>query len=573
MHIFEVDAVFQLVRKAVIAQMFEWSWDSIGTECTSSLGPAGYGFVQASPAQEHVTGPPSSLLIPRSLNLKRFVGTQWWTDYQPVSYILTSKRGNRAQFQNMINTCHQAGVRVIADTIWNHMAGANSGIGVAGSTFTHYNYPGIYDTTNFHHCGLEPGDDIENYDNRVEVQTCQLVGLADLATETEYVRARLAAYANDLLGVGVDGLRLDAAKHMAAADVANMTTRLHGTPYITQEVIYGAGEPSSPLNMLESVIFRYTSALQQAFSYSGISNLEFLNSQGLVDGSVANVFVTNHDTERNGAALTYKSSSNTYVLATIFSLAHPYGTPTILSSFEFPDDNTDQGSPNGGSGTCSGTGGANGWLCQHRWIAFSGMVGFRNNVSSAPLTNWVAVGAQQIAFGRGSAGFVAINNADTPWSFQFQTSLPAGSYCDIIHGVLSGNTCTGPSFVVASDGIFTATVAPRDAVALHIGAKGTAIGVISVTFSEVATTTFGENIFLTGNLSELVSWDPYHAIPLSSATHPKWQVTLNLPSETPFQYKYVRIESNGAVVWESDPNRNAITPSSGNYYSLADSWR
>lgn len=41
-------------------------------------------------------------------------GTQWWTDYQPVSYILTSKRGDRAQYANMITTCHAAGVNVIA---------------------------------------------------------------------------------------------------------------------------------------------------------------------------------------------------------------------------------------------------------------------------------------------------------------------------------------------------------------------------------------------------------------------------------------------------------------------------
>ena len=40
-------------------------------------------------------------------------GDQWWTDYQPVSYILTGKRGNRDQFSAMINTCHQAGVKVI----------------------------------------------------------------------------------------------------------------------------------------------------------------------------------------------------------------------------------------------------------------------------------------------------------------------------------------------------------------------------------------------------------------------------------------------------------------------------
>jgi len=30
----------------VIAQMFEWDWDSVASECTNFLGPAGYGFVQ-----------------------------------------------------------------------------------------------------------------------------------------------------------------------------------------------------------------------------------------------------------------------------------------------------------------------------------------------------------------------------------------------------------------------------------------------------------------------------------------------------------------------------------------------
>jgi len=36
-----------------------------------------------------------------------------------------------------------------------------------------------------------------------------------LATETEHVREQLAAYTNDLISLGVDGLRLDAAKRMS----------------------------------------------------------------------------------------------------------------------------------------------------------------------------------------------------------------------------------------------------------------------------------------------------------------------------------------------------------------------
>ena len=41
-------------------------------------------------------------------------GDEWWTDYQVVSYTLTSKHGTRGQFQSMIKTCQSAGVKVIA---------------------------------------------------------------------------------------------------------------------------------------------------------------------------------------------------------------------------------------------------------------------------------------------------------------------------------------------------------------------------------------------------------------------------------------------------------------------------
>jgi len=36
-------------RPAVIAQMFEWTWDSVAAECVDFLGPAGYGYVQGRP--------------------------------------------------------------------------------------------------------------------------------------------------------------------------------------------------------------------------------------------------------------------------------------------------------------------------------------------------------------------------------------------------------------------------------------------------------------------------------------------------------------------------------------------
>ena len=77
--------------KDVIVHLFEWPWASVASECTSTLGPKGFGGVQVSPPQEHVVLPGS--------------GYPWWQDYQPVSYQLTTRRGDRTAFAAMVRTC------------------------------------------------------------------------------------------------------------------------------------------------------------------------------------------------------------------------------------------------------------------------------------------------------------------------------------------------------------------------------------------------------------------------------------------------------------------------------------
>jgi alpha-amylase len=104
-----------------------------------------------------------------------------------VSYRVESRLGTREQFAAMVQTCQDAGVDVWADAVVNHMTGQDTpGTGWAGSSYTHYEYPGIYADADFHHCGLTPNDDIAVYRDAAQVQTCELVNLADLATETEH---------------------------------------------------------------------------------------------------------------------------------------------------------------------------------------------------------------------------------------------------------------------------------------------------------------------------------------------------------------------------------------------------
>jgi alpha-amylase len=425
--------------KDVTATLFEWNYASVAHACTTQLGPEGYGFVEVSPATEQIQG------------------GQWWTSYQPVSYKLSNRLGDEAAFSAMVAACHSAGVKVVADAVINHMS-AGSGTGTAGTVYSKYNYPGYYEDQDFHTCRT----DITDYTNRDNVQNCELVGLADLNTGSDYVRGTIAAYLDHLISLGVDGFRIDAAKHIAASDLAAIKSRLSNPNiYWAQEVIYGAGEAVQPTEYEgtgDVDAFQGAYDLKRIFTgekLAYLSNWGEAWGAGYLPGNKTRTFVNNWDTERNGSTLSYKDNA-TYTLANVYMLAWPYGSPEVTSSYEFSDN--DAGPPNNGQVNACYT---DGWKCEHAWPQIAGMVGFRNAVAGTGVTNWWDDGNNAIAFGRGSKGYVAINHEGGAITETFTTSLPAGSYCDVQH--------TGTRYTVGSDGRFTATIGAGDAVALYVG--------------------------------------------------------------------------------------------------------
>ncbi|HZX07128.1 alpha-amylase family protein [Kribbella sp.] len=443
----------------VIVQLFEWNWNSVARECGQVLGPKGYGAVQVSPPQEHVVLPGS--------------GYPWWQDYQPVSYKLDStRRGTRSQFVAMVNSCHAAGVKVYADAVINHMTGGSAGgTGSAGSPYSHYDYPGTYQTQDFHDCGRNGNDDIVNYNDRWEVQNCELVDLADLATESDYVRGRIAAYLNDLLSIGVDGFRLDAAKHIPATDIAAITSRLSRPAYIYQEVIYGAGEPITPDEYVgngDVLEFRYGKDLAKIFNSEKLAYLRTFAEPLPSDKAV--VFTDNHDTQRGTGVLTFRDNGR-YAMANAFMLAWTYGTPKVMSSYEYTSN--DEGPPSTSTGqTVDTTCFTNRWRCEHEWRVIANMVGFHNAVRGTAVTDWWDNGNDAIAFGRGSNGYLVLNDESTALTGRsFHTDLPAGTYCDVFHGDYTPGHCSGPTYTVDSSGWFRADIAATDGLALHVAAK------------------------------------------------------------------------------------------------------
>eukprot|EP00004_Rigifila_ramosa_P004542 TRINITY_DN15041_c0_g1_i1.p1 TRINITY_DN15041_c0_g1~~TRINITY_DN15041_c0_g1_i1.p1 ORF type:complete len:639 (-),score=137.14 TRINITY_DN15041_c0_g1_i1:39-1736(-) len=234
-------------QKGAVAEMFGWPHADVEKEC-DFLSRAGYLGVKLFPTHEQLLAwdPYDGELNP------------WYFMYQPVSYRLQGRAGDRNQLKRLIDTCRSKNVRVYADAVVNHMTGCgndahlshrNPGAGCAywgaktssaadpspfytqcyGYQYNHNTYkapqqefPAVpYGPTDFH-CERS----LNSWTDPTALDAGWLVGLTDLHTGRPNVQQRIADYMTDLLGIGFSGFRVDAAKHIKPDSLAEIFARL-----------------------------------------------------------------------------------------------------------------------------------------------------------------------------------------------------------------------------------------------------------------------------------------------------------------------------------------------------------
>lgn len=449
-------------------ELFELPWTSIAQECENTVGPNGFAWVLTSPPQEHITG------------------DQWWSSYQPVSYRLDSKLGTRDEFADMVKRCSAVGVKVIADAVINHMTAQDAaGTGFAGTAFDHDDYPGLYGPADFHHCGMTPDDDIEDSSSRSQMQTCELLGLADLDTSSPHVQETIDAYLEDLLSLGVAGFRIDAATNIPAVDLEAIVDRLPDDTVIMSEAIRGdASDPIEPeeyTGIGDVLEYQYARDLGPQVSSGYLADPALSDPRpSHVPAASAVVFVDDHDTERADAAVTYRDGE-LYLIANVLMLADDYGTPLVYSGYAFTS--RDAGPPSSADGTvlpasCDGVTGplaspTDGTrICTQAWSAIAGMLEWRSAVGDAPRLT-ASKGGDLYGFEREGRGLVAVNPTGSEGWVIVPTSMPDGDYCDVITGgrdAAADGTCTGRMYDV-NNGSVTFHLDAMTAAAIHLGSR------------------------------------------------------------------------------------------------------
>ncbi len=384
--------------------LFEWRWNDIAAECRDHLPELGYDAIQVSPAIEHIDYP------------------SWWARYQPVDFSkFDSFSGSEEELRSMIEICHEAGIKVYADAVINHTADyGEQGLGTAGTPWQIMQHPGL-DESHYH----QPICTIENFSIATEVQNCRLGALPDLDTANPYVRELLAGYLRKLTELGFDGMRIDAAKHMSAADVAAIL-ELAGGPQVFLEVIGDpaaetALQPVTYASIAPVTDFSARGAIYSAMNGDLSAVNKYWHGEMELAADLAVTFVDNHDTERHTQTLSIAQKQ----LGEALLLTMNYGYPKVLSGYTF--ENRDQ-LPVQASMSCD-----QGWSCWHRDPIVSQFVQLRRDAGLVQVADIDYLDDQVVAFSYGP-GRVLINVSNELKEVNWDPNLDESQYCDILTG-------------------------------------------------------------------------------------------------------------------------------------------
>lgn len=87
---------------------------------------------------------------------------------------------------------------------------------------------------------------------------------------------------------------------------------------------------------------------------------------------------------------------------------------------------------------------------------------------------------------------------------------------------------------------------------------------VAVTFKQLAETKYGQTIKLVGDTGALGDWKPDKAVPLDASAYapnnPLWETTLSLKAGEVVKYKYIKVDQQGSLIWERDPNHTYTVP-------------
>ena len=188
------------VQYGQILHCWNWSFDNIRKNM-QLIASQGFTAIQTSPIQSSKESTRESWSS---------VQNSAWVYYQPISFNIEQNSwnalGTKSQFEAMCAEAHKYGVKVIVDTVFNHMAN--------DSTENTINSQISSDLRDDSSCWYSITWNCSNWEDRYDVTHNCLSGFPDLNTSNSKVQSYAIGFLKECIDAGADGFRFDAAKHI-----------------------------------------------------------------------------------------------------------------------------------------------------------------------------------------------------------------------------------------------------------------------------------------------------------------------------------------------------------------------
>lgn len=169
--------------------------------------------------------------------------------------------------------------------------------------------------------------------------------------------------------------------------------------------------------------------------------------------------------------------------------------------------------------------------------------------------------------GQGSSSvIVALNDSGSTQNLSIpnqSVTLPYANGTHLVDLLGSGVNCTvssGQCAITLSSSTAGVILAPQSGVNVTFTVNG-------------YTTSWGQDMYVVGNVPELGNWNTANAVPLNWVDSDTWSGVAGFSSSAGqgIQYKYI-VKSGGTVTWEGGSNHTYTVPSSGSG-SATDNWQ
>ncbi|MFC4455723.1 alpha-amylase family glycosyl hydrolase [Deinococcus sonorensis] len=518
----------------------------------------------------------------------------YWADYtSPDDTAVEPKLGTSTDLSGLISDLHAGGQKFIMDMVVNH---AGYGARIVSQQ------PGWFHNT----C---TGDDIN----------CPLAGLPDFAQENSTVANYLTGLSKTWTSTyAIDAIRMDTAKHVPlnywqTSWVPGVLAARPNTFLLAEAFLDSSASQLKPFldaGFDSTFAFPTRTALVGSLGQGGSLDLlagkvqDTIGTLGLNRALLQVNLLDNHDVQRflnePGTSVPEATIRTRYQLALGALMTLP-GIPQLYYGDELgvyggndPDNRKDMP---GWAWTDTGRN-----AVQSGYLAGGGtpkttfdytrkLISIRQNNEAlwkgSYAEMWRPNGGQSAyAYFRSSNAsrvVVAMNSSASSATLNLDIQGNAGISAADKSALANGTVFTdqlgkgAPATATVSGGRLSVTL-PAGSMGIYVaGATGTGgSGTVSVNFQVTASTTFGQNVYLSGDNAALGAWNTASALSMSastcSASTCTWTTTVSLPASTAIQYKYIKKDGSGTVTWEGGSNRTATTPASGST-TLSGTWQ